>query len=262
MGSRFTRTSPIPLYYQFAEWIRQQIRDGELEPGDRLPGERELSEEAGMSRMTVRHALSYLVREGTLVVRRGLGTFVAEPKLTYDALHLLSFTEHMLHEGLEAASRVLQHARVQAPPRVAAALQLTSDAPVVKFVRLRFSRDVALLLETIFLPAELCPGLEHEDLSDKSLYSVLEHRYDLALKRAAQTLEATVANANERRLFEVKAGTSMILVEGLTYLESGRPVELFKAVYRGDRFKFRVESERHLWVQEAARGPHLSVVLT
>lgn len=258
----FKRTSPIPLYYQLVEWIREQIREGTLGPGARLPGERELSEQAGMSRVTVRQALSYLGREGTLVVRQGLGTFVAKPKLTYDALHLLSFTEHMLQEGREASSRVLQQAVVEAPPRVVAALELTAGAPVVKLVRLRLSRDVALLLETIHLPADLCPGLEEEDLSDKSLYRLLEHRYDLALKRAAQTLEATVANSYLSRLFGVKAGTSMILVEGVTYLESDRPVERFKAVYRGDRFTFRVESERHLWIPEAAQGPQFSVVLS
>lgn len=90
------KSSPIPLYYQLAELIRERIQSGELKPGDQLPSERDLSEQVAISRMTVRQAVAYLVREGTLVVKPGVGTFVAEPKLTYDALHLLGFTEEMI----------------------------------------------------------------------------------------------------------------------------------------------------------------------
>src|SRR3712207_5275852 len=94
--------SPIPLYYQLAELLRERIRLGEFKPGDQLPSERALSEQYAISRMTARQALTFLVREGTLIARHGLGTFVAEPKLTYDTLHLLGFTEEMMHRGGKA----------------------------------------------------------------------------------------------------------------------------------------------------------------
>lgn len=252
---------PIPLYYQLAELLREQIQGGKLKPGDQLPSERELSEQAGISRMTARQAVTYLVREGVLVVKPGVGTFVAEPKLTHDTLHLLGFTEEMMQRGGAATSRVLEQAIVTPPPGVAAGLKLVTGETTVKIVRLRLVEDTPLLLETIFVPVALCVGLEDEDLATKSLYSVLEQQYGLPLKHARQTLEATMANEYEMELFDVNFDTPMILLEGVTYSDQGRPVEYFKAVYRGDRFKFELESQRDV-VHEAPGAPRFSVVWT
>jgi len=254
--------SPIPLYYQLAELIRDQIRQGEWKPGDQLPAERILSEQHGISRMTARQAISYLVRDGTLLARHGLGTFVAEPKLTYDALHLLGFTEEIMRRGGKASSRLLDHTVVPVPPRVASELQVEPDAAVVKIVRLRLSDTTPLLLETIFVPVRVCPALQHEDMAIRSLYSVLEQQCGLTLKQARQTLEATIANDYESQLFGIAAGTPMILLEGITADDRDCPVEYFKAIYRGDRFKFAFESDRSVWTESAPGMPRVNILLS
>src|SRR3712207_709606 len=151
--------SPVPLYFQLAELIKEQIKHGALKPGYRLPAERELAEQAGISRMTVRQAINHLVLEGVLVVKHGAGTFVAEPKLTHEALHLSGFTEEMARRGIAATSRVLEQALVAPAQPVAAALKLEPDDLVVKVVRLRLLADAPVLLEMSMLPSRLCPGL-------------------------------------------------------------------------------------------------------
>jgi GntR family transcriptional regulator len=254
------KSNPIPLYYQLAERISEQIQTGELNPGTQLPSERELSEQFGISRMTVRQAIAYLVRQGALVVKQGVGTFVAEPKLAYDALHLLGFTEEMIRQGGTAASRTLEQTVITPPRGVVTGLNLELDDTVVKIVRLRLSGETPLLLETIFIPATLCPGLEQENLATKSLYALLEQQYGLHLKRTKQIIEATIANDYESRLFGIEAGTAMVLLEGVTYDDQERPVEYFKAVYRGDRFKFELESQREL-IPEVSNAPRVSVLL-
>ena len=255
------KQSPVPLYYQLAEVIKERIRGGELQPGDQLPAERDLAVQAGISRMTARQAIAYLVREGTLISRHGAGTFVAEPKLTHDALHLLGFTEETMRQGGKASSHVLEQTVVSPPPGVVAGLELPDDARVVKIVRLRLFEAVPLLLETSFLPAALCPGLEDEDLAAKSLYAVLEQRYGLRTSRARQTLEATLPNALETNLFGIQPTTAMFLVEGVTYREHGGAVEYFKALYRGDRFKFELESRRDTPV-DVGSASRLGVMLS
>lgn len=255
------KNSPIPLYYQLAELIRERVRSGALRPGDQLPSERELGEQAGISRMTARQALASLLREGVLVVRHGVGTFVAEPKLTYDALNLLGFTEETVRHGGVVGSRVLEQAVVLPPPAVATALELAPGEQVVRVVRLRSSGETPLLLETSCIPAALCPGLEREDLEAQSLYALLELRYGLRLGRARQTLEATVANEYERGLFGVRPGTPMLLLEGVVSLAaSARPVQFFTAVYRGDRLRFELESHRAAGGDGVPAQPRVSVV--
>lgn len=255
------KNSPIPLYYQLAEALREKIHREELRPNAQIPSERELSETYQISRMTVRQALAYLIREGSLVARHGLGTFVSEPKLAYDALHLLGFTEEMMLHGAAPASQVLEQAIVVPPDAVAVDLALTAEAATVKIVRLRLSLGIPLLLETVYVPAALCPGLERADLAKQSLYGLLEKMYGLRLSHARQTFETTTANSYEAQLFSIPAGLGMILLEGVTSLDTGQPVEYFKAIYRGDRFKFVMESERSPWPAEAANAPRLSVVM-
>lgn len=254
------KNSPIPLYYQLAELLREQIRTGELQPGDQVPPERVLSERYHISRMTTRQAIAYLTREGSIISEHGRGTFVAEPKLTFDAFHLLGFTEAIIQHGGKPISRVLEQEIVAAPARVATDLALGAQQQVVKIVRLRLADSTPMLLETIYISAALCPGLEREDLAARSLYSVMEQQYGITISRARQTLEATVANEYESQLFAMPVGTPMILLEAITSDAGNRPVEYAKAVYRGDRFKFAYESERSA-VSSAHAMPRLSIVL-
>ena len=260
--SSLVKGSPIPLYYQLAELIQERIRAGDPRPGDQLPSERELADAAGISRMTARQAVTYLVRSGALVVRPGVGTFVPEPKLTYDALHLLGFTEETLRHGGRVSSRVLEQAVVVPPPPVATALGLAPSQETVKVVRLRAIDDRPVLLETSHLPASLVPGLAEVHLDQQSLYARLASCHGLHLHHARQTIEATVANGYESELFGLTEGAPMLLVEGVACTTDDRPAEAFKALYRGDRLKFTVDSRRESGDDHAAVTRGMSLVLT
>lgn len=238
------KKSPIPLYYQIADRIREDILANKLPPGSQLPSERELTERMGVSRMTTRQAVAYLVREGLLDVRPGVGTFVTEPKLIYNARHLLGFTEEMAKQGETVSSQIIEQTLTTPSPHIAKELHLTENDHVVKLLLLRKANDTPVLLETIHLPASLCPGLENIDLRRQSLYTLLQDRYDLTLSHARQTFEATRASEYEQTLFAMPSDTVMILLEGVTYDTDERPIESFRAVYRGDRFKFTIESVR------------------
>lgn len=238
------KNSPVPLYYQIAEQLRAQIAAGVLERGERLASERELSEQYGVSRMTVRQAISYLQSTGLVEVQQGVGTFVARPKHTYNASHLFGFSEEMGRFGDRIESIVLEQAAVRPPQRVADLLKLAAGDMAVKVTRLRKINDEPVLLETSFLPAALCPGLEQADLAMHSLYALLETQYHLHLLYTQQMMEYVPANDYERHVFGLGEDAAMILLEGVTYGENDLPVECFKAVYRADRCKFCLESRR------------------
>ncbi len=252
------KNSPIPLYYQLVEAIRDQIRAGELTAGAQLPPERELGEHYGISRMTVRQAVQYLVNVDVLVARHGAGTFVAEPKLSFDPLHALGFTEDMMRRGADATSQVLEQAVVDPPAAVAAKLSLPAGECVVKIVRLRLGAGMPLLLETVYVPISMCPGLDQADLAQHSLYEHMHTNYGVKPAGARQTLEAVPANEYECALFDVAPGTPMILLQGVTVDQDNQPIECFKAVYRGDRFEIAFDSRPGATRETAA---HLSVVM-
>lgn len=254
------KASPIPLYYQLVETLRDQIRSGELKAGGQLPPERDLSEHYGISRMTVRQALQYLIREEALVAKQGLGTYVAEPKLTYDPLHVLGFTEDMMRRGADATSRVIEQALVEPPASVATQLNLRPKERATKIVRLRLSDGVPMLLETVHVPTKRFIGLGRANLAKQSLYRLMRERYGVHIAGARHTLEAVPANDYESELFGVHAGMPMILLQGVTFDDGDLPVETFKAVYRGDRFQIQLDS-RHSQKQDAFNASLMSVVM-
>ncbi len=241
---RADRDNPLPLYHQLAGRIREQIRGGSLTPGARLVSETALSQQAGVSRMTARQAIALLAAEGLVVVRHGVGTFVAEPRLTYDALHLLGFSETLAAHGGTTTSDVLEQAVEPARPDIADHLTVPAGAPVVKVMRVRRVDGEPLVLEASYLPASACEGLERQELAGRSLYAVLERDFDLRLAGASQHFAARPPSDTEREHLELSDGACVMALWGVSEDETGRPVEYFEAAYRGDRFEFTVASQR------------------
>src|SRR5260370_21473690 len=93
----------LPAYQRIQSGIRKRIEAGQLRSGDAVTSERDLAKLHQVSLMTARHALASLEREGVVERRRGIGTFVAAPKIHFNRLR--SYTEHMAGRGLVASSR-------------------------------------------------------------------------------------------------------------------------------------------------------------
>ncbi len=238
------KTLSTPLYYQLVEIMREQIASGQLLPGDKLPAERDLSNNYGISRMTVRQALASLEREGLVIVKSGVGSFVAEPKLTYDAINMLSFTDTMLGRKSKLSSKVLSQRVQPASIQISRALALLEKREVIEIVRVRLIENVPMAIERNYFSAARFAGLESMNLNEASLYSILEDIYGVRLEQAEQTIEASVANPFEEEHLGLAKGTSMLLIEGTSFNKENQPLEFFKSAFRGDRFKVAVLSQR------------------
>src|ERR1700739_1893069 len=111
--------SQLPLYAQVQAALTTRIADGSLAVGAQLPPEDLLSERFGVSRTTIRKTVQTLVDRALLEIRRGKGTFVAEPKLTQELTHLTGFVEDMEAVGRTATARLLGTSVVPARETVA-----------------------------------------------------------------------------------------------------------------------------------------------
>lgn len=243
-GESIDKHSPIPMYYQIMNQLREKIVGGEYTVGDALPPERELVETYQVSRMTIRQAISELVNEGILDRRKGIGTFVAPPKLEQPLNSLTSFTEDMAQRGMKAGGRIVSFKERLPDPPLRKTLGLSAEENVFEFVRLRLADEEPMALETTSLVASLCPGLQVEDLENQSLYKVLTERWGLQLDYATQSLEPILAPPYEATLLHVAPGSPLLLMHRITYDSSGRAFEHVKSLYRGDRYKFVTELHR------------------
>ena len=232
-------SSPLPLYYQIREQLRQQILSGELRPGDALPGETQICSETGVSRMTARQALAQLANEGLVTRQRGRGTFVASPKATFPTMPMggMSYSEIVGQLGMTAGAEVLSQEIIPASQEVASQLKLAAGAQVIRIVRRRSVSGTIMSLETGFYPYERFPALSSAGLTDKSIYKTIEKEYGVSPAYALDTIEISVAGPYEAERLKIKEGSPVALVTTIACLEDDTPMAYTQTVHRGDRFR-------------------------
>jgi GntR family transcriptional regulator len=238
------KKSAVPYYDQLAELLRHEIGE-RLARGEtyQLPSENELAELHGISRQTVRHALDELERDGWIYRQKGVGSFAVARRVEQELSSLVSTSEAMRQRGWRLETRVLSLERVPAPSHVAVALEIPPGCLVYELSRLRIADGAPVSLQTNYLPAELTPRLEENDLS-ASLYRLLESRYGLRLWTGHETLRAAGATSREAHLLDIREGAPVMRTERITYAANGTPVEYLDAVWRGDRYDFKVTLTR------------------
>jgi GntR family transcriptional regulator len=231
------RTSPVPLYHQLAEQLTSAITDGSLRPGDPFENEIAMSDRLGLSRPTVRRAISELVNQGLLVRRRGIGTTVAN-QMVHRKAELTSLYEDLAREGRTPRTEVLSLDCEAQDDRAAAVLELPPGTPLVSIVRLRYADDVPLAIMRNWLPPAL-NDLTLEQLTANGLYSVLRAR-GIRPTVARQRIGARNATAEERRTLHMSKAEPLVTMTRSAYAADGSPVEYGNHCYRADQYSVDV----------------------
>ena len=214
-----------------------------LSVGDAIPSERQLTQELGVSRLTVRAALDDLVREGLLVRRHGSGTFVSQPKIAQE-LTMTSFTEDMRRRGMVPASRTLGMRVTPAGAHLGRLLHVSPSEPVLIVSRLRLADRETMAIETLHVREALVPDLTPRELEQRSFYEILEERFGIVIVGGHQTIEPTVTNEEESAALGVPLHSPAFLFERTTQSASGEIVEYVRSIYRGDRYKLVTDLTR------------------
>jgi GntR family transcriptional regulator len=241
-GMPVKQHSAIPAYQRIQSSIRKRIDAGQLRPGDPVTSERDLAKLHEVSLMTARHALAYLEREGIVERRRGIGTFVAEPKIHFNKL--MSYTEQMAGRSLVAASKILFGELIDDEPDVAARLSLAPTEPIIKLERLRHASEEPFALETCYVSAAQFPELLSAPLHRDSLFAILERDYGVKLGYADEEIDATAADPKTSELLDVPRREPLLRIRQLIYSTSGKPLMYVLGIYRSDRHNFVIRRYR------------------
>lgn len=233
----------LPAYQQIEQWLTELMTAGTLTPGERLPKEADLASALGVSRMTLRQALSALEARGVVerIPGRSGGTFIVEPTIECDITGLAGFTEQLRRGQVRASARVVSADRLPAPVKVAKALDVARDSDVYELVRVRRANGVPLALERSYLPSALFPGLLDKRLTG-SLYARMARDYDLAPQTAIEYLEPFVADAEVADLLGVAVGSALLRIERTAASAAGQPIEYASDLFRPDRIRITVRT--------------------
>lgn len=223
----------MPAYQRIQNAIQKRIDSGQLQPGDAVASERDLAKIHQVSLMTARHALASLEREGVVERRRGIGTFVAAPKIHFNKL--MSYTEQMASRSLTAASKILFAKIMDNEPEVAARLSLPPMSNVVKLERLRHAAGEPFALETCYLSAAEFPELLDTPVGRESLFGILERNYKVELGYADEEVDATAADPRIAELLGVPRRDPLLRIRQVIYSTKGKAIMYVLGFYRSDR---------------------------
>lgn len=239
------RDTSTTLSEQLRAYLHGQIESKQLQPGELIPSEHQLTRMFNVSRYTVRQAINQLVEEGFLYRRAGKGTFVKIPTITQPFLSVTSFTEAMLHSGYHPGTVVLDLHVEQGDPAIRQALQLKPDERLAKLIRVRYADALAVGLTTSYLPERLAVGLTHADLIAHSLYALLKERHNISPHISRMTLHAVTARPQEAALLRIRPHTALFSMIGVVITQDGQVMEHVQSLYRGDWLRFTTESVIH-----------------
>ncbi|MCZ3386091.1 MAG: GntR family transcriptional regulator [Actinomycetia bacterium] len=227
-----------PLHTQIERWLIDVIGRGDLVNGDRLPREADLAAALGVSRMTLRQALTTMEDQGTVVRKTGRsgGTYVSEPRIECDLTGLAGFTEQMRRANIRVGARVISSRTMPATAAVAAALSIQRSDSVHEVVRVRTARREPLALERSYFPAEVFPDLLDHRLTG-SLYELLRRHYGQTPYVASEILDPVIAGARAAELLGVEANSALMLIERTASTAAGLPIEYARDLFRPDRVR-------------------------
>jgi GntR family transcriptional regulator len=239
------KTNGIPLYIQIKEWLKAEIASGRISEGSRIPGEYDLSKNLNVSRGTVREAIRELIEEGALYTIHGRGTYVRESEpLSWSASTIVSVADSFDEANIQHSTLLLEIQKELPEPAIAAQLRIEPQAEVIRLERLRFIKDEPVHLSRSFLPASIAERLLDLDLTNKSLYRVMEQELGIRVTRVDRKVMARLANPLEVKLLQIPPISAVLVLDGIAYNALDKPVECSTARFPTDRSRFVIQSRR------------------
>jgi GntR family transcriptional regulator len=229
---------------QLADLLRHLVRTGGF-PGGALPHEDVLAADYQVSRNTVRHALDLLRAEQLVERLPGVGTVVVAEKYSHGLDRLMGLAETLREHG-RVSNEVRTMGPVAAPAPVAERLRLPTGTDVLYIERLRKLNGLPLSLDLTYLPLDIGSDLLGADLENTDVFRLLEQITGQPLGHAEITLEAVNADAHSATVLQAPRGTALLMLERLTHLCDGRPVDLEFIRFRGDRIAMSGQLRRSL----------------
>ena len=226
MKTHSSAPSYRPLYDQIKVLLTQSLSGGEWRPGEAIPSEVDLALRFKVSQGTVRKAIDELAAENILVRRQGKGTFVASHSEAHSTTRFL----RIVADGGKKEtpeSRLIECRSEKAAQDVARRLGVRAGAAIHVLLRILVLSGKPLILDKIYLPDALFPGLEAEHIGSYkgSYYSFFESQYGIAMIRAEESLKAVAAESEAALLLGVAPGTPLLSADRIAYTYGNRPVE-------------------------------------
>jgi len=234
--TRLRRDARTPLYVQIRDRLVTAIKDGDLQPGDRIPSEPELVRSFRVGRPTVRQAVALLRQEGWVVTHRGLGTFVSGPSAEISLLSFDGLSQVLLAQGLSLHDITLSSEVADQPPLEVLIPEDAGRWWIVRRLRhlVRGDHDEPLCVETDSFPVAVCPDAAAIFERTGSATAVLRQTDGYELATCDVASRAVRVPQRWRAALNLSAGAPVLAVERLNRAQDGTVLHAGQFIMRTD----------------------------
>lgn len=225
---------------EIAREIILLIENARLKEGDRLPAERQLAEEFGVQRDTVRCALDFLLNKGVIIKRPRQGYYVAQKKIEINLNNFGSILKEVERVGFSNRALLLSYEMISMGEKLSDITHLPVGTLCYQIFRIRYGIDKPISIERSYLITEHVPGLRRDELEKQPLISLLKSRYGISLARVHQRITQVYGDDTEAELLRVKKDKPLIRYEGLLYDKRDRLINYFDNVIIPDSLEFHI----------------------
>jgi GntR family transcriptional regulator len=235
---------PTPLYYQLKNILKSRILSKELKGNGRLPTEAELCVEYNVSRVTVRQALSELMKDGLIYRDRGRGTFVTEGA-ELKRPELRGSIDNLIEAAEGTRIKVLSYEEILPPPEIAKIFQIRKTEKVFRLNLVRFVAKGPLGYSLLYFPSSLGRIVSRNDLNETTeIITFVEEKLKAKAHRAKQVFDVGVADKALAENLLVKPKTPLLIIRRSYYTRTGSLMFVAVSYFRPDLYKYEIDLTR------------------
>ncbi|MDO6513572.1 UTRA domain-containing protein [Neptuniibacter sp. 2_MG-2023] len=225
-------------------YLRNCIKKGDLNPDDKLPSEREISERLKTTRVTTREGLKQLEAQGLIYRSNRRGWFVTPERINYDPSRAIYFMDYVSEQGQIPFSREILKRKIVADAFLAEAMKIDLGEPVVELHRLRGANNRPVYFERIYLREAILPGVFDKPL-ERSVSRVVRDEYQTDYDQVDLNIIVGSLDEYEAELLQAPAGYTSIEIQRLSYDQDGHVIEFDVEHWRHDALQLKVNLSAH-----------------
>ena len=236
----------IPLYFQIEKKLREKISKSEIvNENGTLPSEEQLCKTFGVSRITMRKALSELVLDGLIMRKAGRGTFVLPKKENSFSVQLVGDFDELVTRGTQSRMKLLRQKLINAPPEIRKKLNLGDEKRVYFYEGVRQIGKNPYSFFNIYVPIEIGRFFTQSDLKGKTtIFNLIEGKTDTQIIEADQIINASIVSKKVSKYLKLKIGEAILSAERIYFSRERKPVELAISYYRPDLYQYEAKLVR------------------
>lgn len=237
MDIKINKKDTVPIYYQIYLQLKKLIENKTYLPGEKLPSERELEAHLGVSRITIRQAIKYLIIDGHCYIEKGIGVFVLEKKIhiNIDALRGVGNFIGSLNLNMETV--VVERKTLLSDVKISKKLSVSIKSKIFHLKRLRIIEGLPQIIENTNLSLDRFKGLEKYDFTG-SLYRIINEKHNIIPHHSSGTIINRLPNEEEATLLKIPFNSTVVEKEAVVYDKNNIPIEYINSIYNSSKFIF------------------------